>query len=93
MRVRVRMCVNRYLVKAYQQSQRHRGVTIPKGSTSYLFETLAGKCPLSNLMLVDDLIETFKHRASRSFLLFPVFSIFCCSTEFSAWLMQLCMLV
>ena len=51
-------------MKAYQQS-RQRGAAIPKGSTSYLFETMAGKCPLTDSMLVDDLIETFKHRASR----------------------------
>lgn len=51
-------------MKAYQQS-RHCRAAIPKGSTSYLFESLSDKCPLTDLMLMDDLIETFKHRASR----------------------------
>jgi len=51
-------------VKAYQQS-RQPGAANHPGSTSYLFETLADKCPLTSSMSVDDLIETFKHRASR----------------------------
>lgn len=33
-------------------------------STSYLFEPLADRCPLTSAVTVDDLIETFKHRAS-----------------------------
>ena len=65
-------------MKAYQQS-RHHAVSIPKGSTSYLFESLAGKCPLTNLMSVNDLIETFKHRAFRLLflLLRAYFKLYC----------------
>ena len=52
-------------MKAYQQSRQH-GVVTPGGCTSYLFETLTDKCPLTDSMLVDDFIESFKHRAYRS---------------------------
>jgi len=54
----------RYLVKVYWQS-RQRGAAIPKGNTSYLFESQTSKCPLTHSMLVDNLIKTFKHRACR----------------------------
>jgi len=51
-------------VKAYQQS-RQPGAASVGGSTSYFFETLTHRCPLTSSVSVDDLIETFKHRASR----------------------------
>jgi len=60
-------------VKAYRQARQH-GAAVAKGtSTSYLFETVTDECPLTDSMSVDDLIETFRHRAARSvFVLFYV---------------------
>jgi len=51
-------------VKAYQQSQQQGAIASMGSSTSYLFEPLADRCPLTSAVTVDDLIETFKHRAS-----------------------------